>query len=46
MRYWLLHELRRVRASVRIGNTSETNGRKERKELQRALAKLRQSRLS
>lgn len=40
-RYWLLHELRRVRAAIRIGSCSEANGTKERKALQRELVKLR-----
>jgi hypothetical protein len=43
-RYWLLHELRRVRASERIGTQSPANARKERKGLQRELAKLRGTR--
>jgi hypothetical protein len=41
-RYWVLHELRRVRAALRVGNTSQPNARKERKALQRDLAKLRE----
>jgi hypothetical protein len=43
-RYWLLHELRRVRASLRVGNTSEANSKRERKFLQQELAKLRATR--
>jgi hypothetical protein len=45
-RYWLLCELRRVRATVRIGTQSLPNARKERKSLQRELVKLRGNRLS
>jgi hypothetical protein len=40
-RYWYLHELRRVRASERIGTQSPANALKERKSLQRELAALR-----
>jgi hypothetical protein len=43
-RYWALHELRRVRSAVRVGNTSEANARKERRGLQRDLAALRHER--
>jgi hypothetical protein len=41
VRYWTLHELRRVRASQRVGTQSDANARKERKALQRDLATLR-----
>lgn len=44
MRYWILHELRRVRASVRIGTQSLPNAHKERKGLQRELVRLRAAR--
>lgn len=40
-RHWYLHELRRVRASFRIGNSSALTTTKERKALQRDLVKLR-----
>lgn len=40
-RYWHLNELRRVRATVRVGTQSLPNARKERRLLQRALAQLR-----
>ena len=43
-RYHLLHELRHVRAALRVGNTSEVNARRERKLLQRAMAQLRAAR--
>lgn len=43
-RYWFLHELTRVRASVRIGTQSSANALKERKALQRALVKIRHAR--
>lgn len=43
-RYWLLHELRRIRAMLRVGNTTEPNARKERKFHQRQLMELRQYR--
>lgn len=45
-RYWLLNELRRVRATVRVGTQSTANAMRERKALQRELAKLRRSRNS
>jgi hypothetical protein len=44
VRYHFLHELRRVRASLRVGNTSEANSKRERKFLQQELAKLRATR--
>lgn len=44
VRYWLLHELRRLRAALRVGSTSEPNARKERKSLQRDLAAIRHTR--
>lgn len=40
-RYWLLHELRRVRAMGRVGSASVLNVTKERRSLQRELVKLR-----
>lgn len=43
-RYWHLCELRRVRASLRVGNTTEPNARKERRGFQRELVNLRQYR--
>jgi hypothetical protein len=43
-RYWLLNELRRVRATVNVGSQSIPNARKERKTLQRDLANLRATR--
>lgn len=43
-RYWHLNELRRVRATVRVGTQSIPNARRERKFLQRALVSLRKVR--
>ena len=43
-RYWLLNELRRVRATVNVGSQSVPNARKERRALQQDLVKLRASR--
>ena len=43
-RYFTLNELRRVRATVRVGTQTIPNARKERKSLQRDLAKLRAAR--
>lgn len=40
-RYWYLHELRRLRASERIGTQSTLNAQKERKALRLELVKLR-----
>jgi hypothetical protein len=42
-RYHGLYELRRVRATVRVGNATPAAAAKERKLIQRELAKLRQS---
>lgn len=43
-RAYLLDELRHTRARLRIGTTSEANGRKDRRYFQRELFKLRQTR--
>jgi len=43
-RSWGLHELRRIRAMVRLGSKSHANAHRERKSLQRELATLRKAR--
>jgi hypothetical protein len=44
-RYWLLNELRRVRATVRVGTQTPVNARREQKSLQRDLLNLRTTRV-
>lgn len=42
-RFWFLHELRRLRAAVRVGSISAPNAQKERKAIVRDLAALRKA---
>lgn len=44
MRYWLLHELRRLRAARRVGTITAANATRERKGIIKELVKIRMAR--